>query len=74
MSMGMTKRELAAREFGNLMDYHFAHDEHSGGVFPLMRRTKYRYDAIDTDAWNEFEARLLDLILKQIPPEYPTEL
>lgn len=70
----MTKRELAAREFGNLMDYHFAYDEYNRAVFPLMRRSKYRNDAVDTDAWNEFEARLLDLILKQIPPEYPTEL
>ena len=70
----MTKRELAAREFGNFMDHYFAYDEHSNGVFPLMRRAKYRPDAVDTDAWNEFEARLLNLILKQIPPEYPTEL
>ena len=70
----MNKRELVSREFGNLMDHYFAYDESSGGVFPLMRRTKYRPDAVDTEAWNEFEARLLNLILKQIPPEYPTEL
>ena len=70
----MTKRELAAREFGNFMDHYFAYDKDSNGVFPLMRRAKYRPDAVDTNAWNEFEARLLNLILKQIPPEYPTEL
>jgi len=70
----MSKRELAAREFGNLMDHYFAYDDFHLGVFPLMPRTKYRPDAVETDAWNKFEAKLLDLILKQIPPELPNEL
>jgi hypothetical protein len=70
----MSKRELASREFTNLMDKYFAYDDFHLGVFPLMPRAKYRKDVVLNDAWNEFEARLLDLILKQIPPEYPTEL
>ena len=70
----MTKRELAAREFGNLMDHYFAYDDRHSGVFPLMKRTLGREDAVDDREWNKFEAELLQLILKQIPPEYPTEL
>jgi len=70
----MTKQETAAREFGNLMDHYFAYDDFHLGVFPLMKRTRGREDAVENTAWHEFEARLLDLILKQIPPEYPNEL
>lgn len=70
----MSKRELAAREFGNLMDHYFAYDDFHLGVFPLMKRTRGREDAVDANVWNEFEAKLLDLILKQIPPELPNEL
>ena len=70
----MTKRELAAREFGNLMDHYFAYDDFHLGVFPLMKRTLGREDAVDDREWKKFEAALLELILKQIPPEYPDEL
>jgi hypothetical protein len=70
----MTKRELAAREFTNLMDHYFAYDDFHLGVFPLMKKTPGREDAVDDREWNKFEAELLQLILKQIPPEYPTEL
>ena len=70
----MTRRETAAREFGNLMDHYFAYDDFHLGVFPLMKRTRGREDAVDNREWNKFEAKLLELILKQIPPEYPNEL
>ena len=70
----MTRRETAAREFGNLMDQYFAYDDFHLGVFPLMKRTRSREDAVDDREWNKFEAQLLELILKQIPPEYPNEL
>ena len=70
----MTKRELAAREFGNLMDHYFAYDDFHLGVFPLMKRTIGREDAVVDSEWNKFEAKLLELILKQIPPEFPNEL
>ena len=70
----MTKRELASREFVNLMDHYFAYDDFHSGVFPLMKRTPGREDAVDNREWNKFEAQLLELILKQIPPEMPNEL
>ena len=70
----MTRRETAAREFGNLMDYYFAYDDFHLGVFPLMKRTPGREDAVDDREWKKFEKQLLDLILKQIPPELPNEL
>ena len=70
----MTRREIAAREFGNLMDHYFAYDDFHLGVFPLMKRTHGREDAVDDREWKKFEAQMLELILKQIPPEYPNEL
>ena len=70
----MTRRETAAREFGNLMDHYFAYDDFHLGVFPLMKRTRGREDAVDDREWRKFEAQLLELILKQIPPELPNEL
>lgn len=70
----MTKRELAAREFGNLMDHHFAYDDFHLGVFPLMKRTHGREDAVVDSEWNEFEAKLLELVLRHIPTEIPNEL
>jgi hypothetical protein len=70
----VSKRELAAREFRNLMDHYFAYDDFHLGVFPLMKKTYGREDAVDDREWNKFEAKLLELILKQIPPELPNEL
>jgi len=70
----MTKRELAAREFGIIMDKHFAYDSINEGVFPLMPRAKYRKDAVLNDAWNAFERELLELVLRHIPVEIPNEL
>lgn len=70
----MTRREQAAREFGNLMDHYFAYDDFHLGVFPLMKRTIGREDAVVDSEWNKFEAKLLELIMKQIPPELPNEL
>ena len=70
----MTKRELATREFRNLMDHYFAYDDFHLGVFPLMKSTPGRSDAVDDREWNKFEAALLELILKQIPTELPNEL
>lgn len=70
----MTRRETAAREFGNLMDQYFAYDDFHLGVFPLMKRTIGREDAVVASEWNKFEAQLLELILKQIPPELPNEI
>jgi len=70
----MTKRELAAREFTNLMDHYFAYDDFHLGVFPLMKKAHGREDAVDDREWNKFEAKLLELVLRHIPTEYPNEL